>query len=79
MRMHESWRDEIGWILAVVGAVLLLLGVIDVFTQVFLITTIPAWPVFVVGLVLLVGGWALHMTRPAGKRDAGEGHQTPSA
>lgn len=64
MQTHESWRDEVGWVLAIVGAGLLILSIIDLFFKVVIETYVPAWLLFVVAIVLLVLGLGLHMARP---------------
>ncbi len=64
MLIHESWRDEIGWMLAVLGIAAVLLAVIDLFTQMVIGVYVEAWMVLVPGVVVLVIGLGLHVSRP---------------
>lgn len=82
MRMHESWRDEIGWVLAVIGAGALALTIIDLFFEIVVATYVPAWLLFVAAVVLLGLGLGLHMARPdrgkAGATEAPAAGDTPA-
>lgn len=65
MQTHESWRDEVGWVLAVVGSGLLALTIIDLFFAIVVGTYVPAWGLFLLSAVLLGLGIGLHLARPA--------------
>ncbi len=63
MKVHETWRVEIGWMAAVGGAALLLFGVINQISRGMIVDTgIEPWIVYLVAGILLVGGWGLRWT-----------------
>lgn len=78
MQVHEAWRDEIGWIIAVIGAVLLIFGLMDQFTRALVVgTSIEPWVVYVVAIGLVVVGLGLHAARPGRKSAGGESSDHP--
>lgn len=67
MRMHESAREEVGWLMTLVGVVALVLGIIDVWLAGQAANVLLpgwAWGVIVLGAVLTLAGLWLHVTRP---------------
>ncbi len=69
MRIHESWREEIGWFLVILGAAAFLFALIEAFARGF---ASPAsnspWVGVAVGAVVVLVGLALHATRPSRRR-----------
>ena len=78
MQVHSPWRDEIGWMLAMVGVAMVAFAVIDHLTWVKLNQLVEMWVlVLVVGVLLVVIGFGLHLEALPRRRERGE--QTPVA
>ena len=82
MRVHESTREEIGWIMTLVGVGVLLFGLVDRIwlADVSVLGVTVGW-VFILGggLATLLGIW-LHITRSRKRQDitVPPREQTPS-
>jgi len=77
MQTHASWRDEIGWILAVIGAGALSLTIIDLFFEIVVARHVPAWLLFLAAVVLLALGLGMHLARP-GRSKAAPAEEPPA-
>ncbi len=79
MQVHEAWRDEIGWIIVVIGAVLLIFGLMDQFTRALVVgTSVQPWIVYVTAGVLVIVGLLLHAARPGRGGGEDQSEQPPS-
>ncbi len=66
MRVHEDWREEIGWFLTVLGIAGLLFALGEVIVRAWAPSMAPTWwMVFAIAAVVALVGMGLHMTRPS--------------
>ena len=69
MRVHEDWREEIGWFLAVFGIAGLLFAVAEILFRAYAPTMLQTWWIVMgVAAVVAIVGFVLHLTRPS-RRD----------
>ncbi len=81
MQVHSPWRDEIGWVLALIGLVIIAVVIADRMTILELEDMLSAWMALLIGGVLLVAvGIGLHfesMPRRKAKAEAKTDQATP--
>ena len=70
MRFHETWREEIGWIITLIGIGGLIFGIVDLPLGDFgLLSPGKDWLfIFGGGAATLIGLW-LHITRSRRRKD----------
>ncbi|MEX0777361.1 MAG: hypothetical protein WD042_16780 [Phycisphaeraceae bacterium] len=73
MRIHESWREEIGWFMAVLGVAGVLFALGEMLIRAFSVRFDGTWWVaLVAAAVIALVGMVLHATRPSKRLDQGE-------
>ncbi len=69
MRLHEDWREEIGWFLAVFGMAGLLFALAEIIFRVYAPNMLQTWWIIMgVATLIAIVGFVLPLTRPS-RRD----------